>query len=69
MAKDDLREPGVIAYQSADGRTLFCLQHAPEGLSSDMTPMGAEDLPDGGICAGTRCGVDVLAQPEALWRL
>ncbi|MDX3232977.1 hypothetical protein [Streptomyces sp. ME19-01-6] len=58
-------EPGVVAYRSADGRILRCLQHAPDpSLSVELTPVAADDLPDGGVCTDLWCGADVLIPQE-----
>lgn len=56
-----MHEPGVVAYRSADGRILRCLEHAPDpSLSVELTPVTSEDLPDGGVCTDLWCGIDVL---------
>lgn len=64
--RHDNHEPGVVAYRSADGKFLRCLEHWPDpALSIELTPVTAEDLADGGICTDLWCGVDILAQLEA----
>jgi hypothetical protein len=56
----------IVAYQSPGGTALFCTRHRDE-LSPYWPPVFSEDLPDGGICTYSTCGVDVLIpqQPEA----
>jgi hypothetical protein len=56
----------IVAYQSPGGTALFCTRHRDE-LSPYWPPVFSEDLPDGGICAHSTCGADVLIpqQPEA----
>jgi hypothetical protein len=58
----------TVAYQSAGGRLLRCIAHAPEWLlilNGDFRPVTSGDLPDGGVCTyplsiDERCGVDAL---------
>jgi hypothetical protein len=56
----------IVAYQSPGGTALFCTRHR-DGLSPYWPPVFSEDLPDGGICAHSTCGADLLIpqQPEA----
>lgn len=56
----------IVAYQSPGGTALFCTRHR-DGLSPYWLPVFSEDLPDGGICAHSTCGADLLIpqQPEA----
>jgi hypothetical protein len=62
----------VVAYRSAGGRALRCLQHRPSDdafTNGDFHPVTSEDLPDGGICTfpvsgDERCSVDVLIPQE-----
>jgi hypothetical protein len=56
----------IVAYSSPGGTALFCTRHRDE-LSPYWPPVFSEDLPDGGICAHSTCGADVLIpqQPEA----
>jgi hypothetical protein len=56
----------IVAYQSPGGTALFCTRHRDE-LSPYWPPVFSEDLPDGGICAHSTCGADLLIpqQPEA----
>lgn len=51
----------VVAYRGPVSDSLYCVSCGDPGTS---TPLGSEDLPDGGLCAG--CDVDVLIeQPGA----
>jgi hypothetical protein len=56
----------IVAYSSPGGTALFCTRHRDE-LSPYWPPVFSEDLPDGGICAHSTCGADLLIpqQPEA----
>lgn len=57
----------IVAYRSPGGRVLRCLAHAPDPrlIGTDLLPVTAEDLPDGGLCTyptaiDQACGIDVL---------
>ena len=52
----------IVAYRSAlpGAWSLYCTRHLDE--LGDGTPLTADDLPDGGLCA--QCGVDVLIEQE-----
>lgn len=64
-------EPPVVAYRDPHNpRVLLCRQHGQSWHA--ITPVTAEDLPEGGICtfgrlSSNECGRDVLAaQPAAV---
>jgi hypothetical protein len=71
--------PGVVAYRSADGRIIRCLEHAPDAVSEgrigvrgvggtslfvELSPVTAEEIADGESCTQMWCGIDILAQSE-----
>jgi hypothetical protein len=58
-----LAATGLVGYQQDRGRLLHCLKHKPVPASRyvDFQGVGADDLPDGGICVHPRCGADLLA--------
>jgi hypothetical protein len=53
------QEPPVVAYRFPGGHYLYCTRHTDE-LGDSWTPLLSDDLPDGGLCAHSGCGVDVL---------
>lgn len=52
----------VVAHVLATHTDLHCLNCAPTPLGDVWTPVTADELDDGGVCA--QCGVDVLAGPR-----
>jgi len=50
----------IVAYCNPSGPGVLCREHG--GGRPGLTPLTSEDLPDGGICAVSECGVDVLAE-------
>jgi len=60
----------VVAYRDPHRpQTLLCREHGPRYIG--MTPVTAEDLPDGGVCtygglSSHACGRDVLADGAEL---
>jgi hypothetical protein len=60
----------VVAYRDPQRpQTLLCRKHGPRYIG--MTPVTAEDLPDGGVCtygglSSLACGRDVLADGAEL---
>lgn len=49
----------IVAYRSPlpGAWSIYCTRHTDE-LGAGVTPLTADDLPDGGVCAS--CGADVL---------
>lgn len=53
----------IVAYVLATHADLHCLRCAPPPVGDIWTPVTADELEDGGVCA--RCGVDVLIPQES----
>ena len=56
------QEDRIVAYRHPASRALHCLACAPTKPGDIWDPVTAEDLEDGGLCAG--CGVDVLIEQQ-----
>lgn len=74
-----MHESGIVAYRSADWRVVRCLKHAPDPIGEgrfgvrgvggtslivELTPVTAEQVPDGESCTQMWCGIDILTQME-----